>query len=192
MKKQILILFSLSILFILTTSESCNKNNEAESNKETNEQTEVAENNSETETNNEELWIDVDKTTIVDPAFNEIIPKESRLVNLNVDQLRNILKDAPQETAGIGIEACPVIHLPLPDGTTRSFHVFESHSMDPELAKKYGLSSFTGQGIEDKSSTLKCELSPDGFRAQILSTEGTIVIDPVKDSPENWYMSYRK
>ena len=102
------------------------------------------------------------------------------------------LRTAPSEKDGVGIESCPIIYLPLPDGSTRSFHVFESHSMAPELAEKYQLYSYTGQGIDDKASTLKCELSPEGFRAQILSTDGTIIIDPVKDGPENLYMAFRK
>lgn len=105
--------------------------------------------------------------------------------------LRATLAQAPVE----GSPAPPlVLPLPLPDGTLTRFAVVESSIMEPELAAQFPqITTYVGRGVDDPTATLRADLTPAGFHAQLLSAvTGTSYIDPVAPTDRSAYVAYAK
>ena len=67
----------------------------------------------------------------------------------------------------------------MPDGSFESFSFVNSPVMAPELAAKFPeIQVYLGQGIDNPSSTVRFDLTPQGFHAMILKTGESIFIDP--------------
>ncbi len=139
-------------------------------------------------------------TDAPEPAFKTttqkraIIPTKYRTVKLNAAGLQSFLKLLPTEQKLTIRELAPVINLPMPDGTFARFRVWESSVMAPELAAaNAGIKSFTGQGIDDPTATLKLDWTKFGLSAMILSSvTGAIFIDSYDKQTTTNYISYYK
>ena len=127
--------------------------------------------------NSPAFWTDIAEQNInVNGQYDRFIfPSIYRTVELNVQVLREQLKTATTENAGI------IIELPMPDGTTEHFRVWEESVMHPDLQAKYPeIRCYTGKGVEDPYATIKCDITPQGFHAMTLgATKGQVFIDPL-------------
>lgn len=121
-------------------------------------------------------------------------PEKYRTVFLDTIALLKFLQTIPTEQNVVGRENTPVIEIPMPKGGTAKFHIWESQIMAPELAEKFPeIKTYTGQGIDDKTATIKIDWTPLGFHAMILSSvTGTIFIDPYSGGNKTNYISYFK
>ncbi|MES2431490.1 MAG: zinc-dependent metalloprotease family protein [Bacteroidota bacterium] len=109
--------------------------------------------------------------------------------------MSKFFKTVPSEESILSKNKKPaLISIPLPNGTTAKFSIWESSTLAPELAKKYsGIKTFTGQGIDDPSATIKVDWTPLGFHAMILSPLTTaIFIDNYEQGDNVNYISYYK
>lgn len=125
----------------------------------------------------------------------DIVPKRYSATSVDVNALKSFLWSLPSEEAvGTARSAAQVMELPMPDGTVARFKVWESTVQEAGLAAMFpDIKTFAGQGIDDKTATLRMDYSPDnGFHAQILSAEGSIYIDPYARKNTQNYISYRK
>jgi len=123
-----------------------------------------------------------------------IIPEKYRTLKLNVAGFQSFLKILPAEQKLTIREFAPVLNLPMPNGTTARFRVWESSVMAPELAAANpGIKSFTGQGIDDPTAILKLDWTQFGLNAMILSSvTGAVFIDPFDQQTTTHYISYYK
>ena len=120
-------------------------------------------------------------------------PKKSRAYRLDATALRDQLSRAPREFTPAAAQAPGEISLPMPDGTLARFSVCESPIMAPELAAKYpGIKTWCGQGLDDVAASVRFDLTPAGFHAQILSPNGAVYIDPAKRGDSSLHLSYHK
>ena len=87
-----------------------------------------------------------------------------------------------------------IISLPLPDGKYYTVSLHQTALFHPGLLKKYpGIQSFTGYGIGDAFSLVKCSIGEDGFHGMIISPKyGNIFIDPLTDATSSDYIVYNK
>src|SRR6185295_18684441 len=87
-----------------------------------------------------------------------------------------------------------VLTLPMPDGSFSRFRIEHSPVVEPGLLEKYPElgATYRGQGIDDPTATARFDLLPSGFHAMILSTGGTILVDPYALGDKDHYVSYRK
>lgn len=138
------------------------------------------------------VWRDVEPGEVSPgSAPRTIAPVSYRLVALDLDELQQLLGQAPREgwvTADVLTVELP---LPMPDGTTQRFQVVEAPVMAPELARRYPeIRTYHGQGIDDPTATLRCDLTPRGFHAQILRGGDAVYIDPYRQGDTSTYQSY--
>ena len=141
------------------------------------------------------FFSDINETTLTTLAPKRVIVPESyRTLKLDTSALLIFLKTAPAENTIANRNAMPVIIIPMPDGTTARFHVWESFAMASELAAKFpNLKTFTGQGIDDPTATIKMDWTELGFHAMILSpVMGSVFIDPYAQGTLTDYISYFK
>ena len=61
------------------------------------------------------------------------------------------------------------------------------------LAVKYPMiKTYAGQGIDDRTATIRCDMTQFGFHGYVLSASGTVYIDPVSLSDTRNYIVYFK
>src|SRR5690348_2212801 len=125
-----------------------------------------------------------------------IVPDAYKLASLNVNGIKNFLWSLPQEQKINTHTATPeIITLPMPDGKTARFKIWESSIMAPELAVKFpGIKTFAGQGIDDPTATIRLDWTARGFHAMILSDiTGNVFIDPFRQADlDNYTIYYKK
>ena len=116
----------------------------------------------------------------------------SRPLSLNVPGLRAALATAPLESQAQG--RALVLQLPLPNGTNASFRVVEAPVMAPALAAQFpDIKTYVGVGVEDPDASVRLDLTPRGFHAQVLSaTTGAFYIDPSSYTTTQQYLSFWK
>jgi len=137
------------------------------------------------------LWDNVNESNIKLKGNRYIVPQSYRTVNLDLNILNNLLTLAPLEFTDAVTESQVEILLPMPDGSFQNFVFWESPTMEPELQAKFPeIRTFTGQGIDDPFATLKFDITPEGFHAQILSPNGRVFIDPYSQGDINNYIVY--
>jgi hypothetical protein len=103
--------------------------------------------------------------------------------------LRAVPPGEPWQARAVGA----LLPVPLPDGTVRWFRVVESGIMEPGLAVKFPeIKTFAGEAVDDPATTLRADVTPAGFHAQILGPEGAIYVDPAYRGDTSHYVSYRR
>ena len=109
-------------------------------------------------------------------------PSESRLLKVNLAQLRDALNDA----------AAINIMLPDPYGGAVEFALRPSSVMPKQLAARYPeIRAFEGVAINDPATTIRLELSSKGLTAQVLGAGNRWLIDPVKGLGPEFARSYK-
>lgn len=139
-------------------------------------------------------------TDAAEPAMKKagqqrvIIPEKYRTLQLDTAGMLPFLRSLPSEQNITDRNNAPVILLPMPDGSMARFHIWESAAMAPELAAAYpNIKTFTGQGIDDRTATIKLDWTEFGFHAMILSpAKGQSLIDPYDQKTVTNYISYYK
>src|SRR5687767_7646447 len=100
-----------------------------------------------------------------------------RSLQLDVAALRDYLRGVPLESAG---RPSVLLALPLPGGGFGRFDVVESPIMEPPLQERFSeIRTYRGQGRDERSASVRLDLTPRGFHAMILSGDGMILIDPM-------------
>jgi hypothetical protein len=140
------------------------------------------------------LWTVIDEAAVQrSTAPRQIVPQRYLTVQLDRAPLRSLLQSTPLESTGALDRSASELSLPLPDGRFERFRIVESPIMEPALAAKYPqLRTYLGQGIDDPSASLRFDLTPLGFRAQVISWRGTHYIDPYQPGDLDTYVVYRK
>ena len=120
-----------------------------------------------------------------------ITPQKYRANTLNIQGMKNFLWSLPSEKNISNRSTAPVVELPMPDGTMATFRVWESSIQEAGLAEKFPeIRTFAGQGISDPYATIRFDIGPNGFHAQVLTVNGTYYIDPYSRGEVNNYISY--
>ena len=126
-------------------------------------------------------------------AWEIPLPARFRALEVDVKELERLLDRAPAERSAAAAAAPLVLALPYPDGTDRLFRVEESPILEPELAARFPeIRTFVAQGIDDPTATARLSLTALGFHAMVLSTSGTVFIDPYRRGSAGYVLSYFK
>ena len=114
-----------------------------------------------------------------------------RGLTLNRDAIERALSAAPMEFSRDAAETTFVLALPAPGGGFQRFIVVESPVMEAGLAEKHpDIKTYSGRGIDDKTATMRFDLTPLGFHASIRGQSGAWYIDPYYHLDQSLYISY--
>ncbi|PZR75547.1 MAG: propanediol utilization protein, partial [Chthoniobacterales bacterium] len=137
------------------------------------------------------LWQDVKENSIPVSSPRQIVPLSYRTARLDQAALADLLARAPMEFTEAATKAAVVMTIPMPDGTFARFRIQESPISAPDPSGKVSeFRSYSGQGIDDPTATLRCDISPAGFHAQILSSGESVYVDPYTLNDQTNFISY--
>jgi len=100
------------------------------------------------------------------------------------------LSRAPNEVRGTS----DMISLPMPDGSLAKFSIVESPSMEDGLADEFPqIKSYKVYGIDDPSASGRVDMSPNGFRGMLMTSQGRVFIDPINyaANPSRYLSKFR-
>jgi len=141
----------------------------------------------------EYLWTDIEEGAIVASGDRVIIPTTYRTLKLDFSNMKTFLQSAPDEDLVSVNQSSFIINLPLPNGEFKAFRMVYSPVMADELAAKYpNIKTYLGQGIDDRTASVRFDITQHGFHAMILSVQGSVFIDPYSKGDTEYYISYYK
>ncbi|MEO8276465.1 MAG: reprolysin-like metallopeptidase [Thermoanaerobaculia bacterium] len=119
------------------------------------------------------------------------LPVRFRTLAVDTIALDDLLRQAPMEGSVAAIDAPLLFALPYPDGSDRLFRVVESPIMESGLAARFPeVRTYAAQGVDDTSATARLSVTELGFHGMVLSTAGTIYIDPWRKWEAGTVISY--
>jgi hypothetical protein len=136
-------------------------------------------------------WTDVPEAAITMPesAEREVVPQQYRTLKLDLRGLRKALSTAPQERALKATPARLLLDMPMPDGSVKTFDVWESSVMQPGLAARYPqIRTFAGRSVD--GAIIRFDLGEEGFHGAMRTFDGTYYIDPYASGQDAYYISY--
>lgn len=139
------------------------------------------------------FFSDISERTIsTGGAKRIIIPVKFRTTRVDHQALKSFLWTLPDgKIPSFNRNNAAVLTLPKPDGTPARFQVWEASIQEPGLEARFPeIRTFAGQGIDDPYATIRLDLTPRGFHAQVLSVDGTYYIDPYALGSHENYISY--
>ncbi len=140
-----------------------------------------------------QMWTDLSQRDVTLTGERRIVPTQFRLLSADMSNLEALLDGAPLEFTPLADATEYVVAIPMPDGSFQRFDMNLSPIMEPGLANRYPMiRTYNGQGIENAAATIRCDITPQGFHAMILSPEGTVFIDPYQTGDRVHYISYYK
>lgn len=126
-------------------------------------------------------------------AASRLTPRLKRYQAFTIDLagIRTALAAAPRRD---DTTAPPVVlSLPMPDGTTQRFALWEAPLLAPALAARYPeLHTYGGQGLDDLSARISLTASPESFQVQILTDQpkGAAYLEAAAQGDALHYLSY--
>ncbi len=120
---------------------------------------------------------------------SQVIPiNKARQLKLDQNQLDYQLRLAPSEVYG---QSNTLLDIPLPNGDTARYRLYNSPIMAPALAEKHPtIQTFRIVDSENPYNTGRVDVGPNGFHGMLDHDGDTIFIDPIGTS--NTYQSYYK
>ncbi len=138
------------------------------------------------------IWTDVAPEAIAPTYDRPTTPAQYRALSADLDALRAQLATVPHENV-VEADQAAIIELPLPDGSFERFAILVTDLLAPELGEQYPeIRTFTGRGLDDPYATVRLDITPVGFHGFILSSRGTVYIDPFQRGDDRHYQSYYK
>jgi Metallo-peptidase family M12B Reprolysin-like/Secretion system C-terminal sorting domain len=120
-----------------------------------------------------------------------IKPTTYTTYHLNSNDYKTFLATAPKEFTTEAKNTPLQISVPMPNHTMAIFNIWESKLMEDGLAQQVSfIKTYTGQGIDDPTATIKIDFTSRGFHAMILSKKGNVFIDPYYKNSFDYYISY--
>lgn len=120
-----------------------------------------------------------------------IIPDKYQTFTLDFQGLKTYLANAPLEMSDAKKSETLLLEIPMPNGKTELFKVYESPVMESEISARYpDIKSYKAYSLSDKSKNMRFALSINGFHGSIMSLSGETYIDPYSSENIQDYMVY--
>ncbi|MCB0697159.1 MAG: hypothetical protein KDC07_07325, partial [Chitinophagaceae bacterium] len=134
------------------------------------------------------VWQEIKAKQVPSKGEQKIHPYVYRIYLLNDSYMKNLLFSLPEQP-----ENGAVITLPVADGSTMDFKVWQTPVMAPGLAAKYpGIKNFTGVAVDNHDITASINYTYKGFNAMVYNGPKTYFIDPYSNENDGYYLCYYK
>ena len=136
------------------------------------------------------LWRDVNPEKVSPQQQRQAAgrPNKYRALSLDTIHLQSLLQRAPREFTEAD---APIISLPMPDGSMMRFKIHDSPIMEEGLAARYPqIRTFSGQALDGSGTTTRFDWTPHGFHALVLTSRGTVLIEPDGENQTSSYIAY--
>ena len=136
------------------------------------------------------MWKSITPDQVVLPENESqwIVPKRFATLDLDFKGFKQNIWNAPMEfTAKKG----KIVYIPMPDGTTKKFEVFQSPCMQEGLSAKFpDIRSFAGTNPENRYEQIRLDVSHLGVKCILDTEKGQVYIDPFARKQTRFYVSY--
>ncbi|MEJ6695394.1 MAG: M12 family metallo-peptidase [Chitinophagales bacterium] len=137
-----------------------------------------------------QFWKPVDESHLIGDA--QISTNHASYFELELSNLKNFLRTAPLKNNNQDLSTVQ-IQLPLPDGGTDNFMVFEAPIMEKGLANKFpNIKTFIFQSTSNQLRYGRADITLKGFHLMLFDEESTIFIDPFSKNNTDIYQVYFK
>ena len=128
------------------------------------------------------------------PGGNSPSIQPTRFVAYHWDrnEFQESLANAPLESTPAAANPLQV-SIPTPLGQLARFDIVESPIMEPALAAQFpSIKTYSGQGVDDPAASIRFDVTPAGFHAQVLTPHGAYYVDPAYQGDDDSHISYFK
>jgi len=123
----------------------------------------------------------------------DLVLAEHHALTLDAAALAELLATAPREREREAADNWPIVLIPMPDGSFARFAFVEAPIMHPDLAAAFPeIRTYLGRGLDDPRASVRFDLTPAGFHAQVLSPTGAVYVDPLARGDRLHHASYDK
>lgn len=143
--------------------------------------------------NTDSPWQKSEESRIASNGQRKLFPEKYATFRLNVNALKNYLREMPEEFTDEARLKSVIIEIPMPDGGLAKFRIEESRVLAAHLQKDFpAWKTFQGYGIDDSGATARFDWTSKGFHGYIFTSKGTVYIDPFQENDTENYLVYYK
>ena len=133
-------------------------------------------------------FIPQDEVRITNGEEQWIVPQKFKTLSLDFKTFKKQLRAAPLEFTG---KKPLSIQMPIANGETMRFDIFESPVMEAGLAAKFpDIKSYAGTNPANPLERIRLDISPNGVKAIINTTDGQVYLDPFARFQNEFYIVY--
>ena len=131
--------------------------------------------------------------TLPENTPRKLIPLHYRTFRLDYPAIKSALQAAPLEFTEAARQHPCVIALPMADGTTEEFAVWQTAVLEPALAELAPyIRTFSGESLRDRRKTVHLSYTLRGFRAMVVDSDFSAqYVEPYAGGQTELYMAYR-
>jgi hypothetical protein len=134
-----------------------------------------------------EVWKEV-SSGMPPKEAQQIRPNRYKVYKLDEATLRIHFQNLPANA-----DYAEIVSLPMPDGSTRDFRVWEESMMPQDLANQFpDIKTYSAVAVDDPGVTAKFDFTLYGFHAMVYDGEHTAYIDPYDNYNDGFYVAYYK
>ncbi len=141
--------------------------------------------------NGQSYWKSIDQEALPEQGTPDIVPNHYAVFDLDFNRFKEVLVNTPEEDLTNAAAVGNIISLPLPDGQTGRFKIWETSIFHPNMSARYPqLKSYRGIGIDDIGTAVRMAVSPKGVHLAFHTPTGDIYVDPYTNGETGRYISY--
>ena len=123
------------------------------------------------------------------------LPGQYSAWELQLSQVSAVIKAAPMEfTPAAYYNNATVISVPMPDGGTEDFTVYNVQTCEPAVYEKHPeIRTFAGRSLRNPNVTMRGSITVRGFRLMILHNDGNVgFVEPYYNGQTQYYIAYHQ
>jgi hypothetical protein len=134
------------------------------------------------------IWQNINTDQVKTAGTRYLQPDRFTVFSMDVNLLKPELSALSEDPA-----LAHTIELPMPDGSFRSFRIWQTPFMAPQLAAKYpDIKTFTAVAADNGAVTAKVDYTVYGFHAMVYDGDNSYFIDPYSNANDGYYICYYK